>query len=69
MYMMLSYHQDAGQNHNKRYLETTVNNQNLIQEEIKRRLNSGNACYLTVQNLLSSHLLCSKNVNLEYTVL
>jgi hypothetical protein len=33
------------------------NNQNLIQEEIKRRLNSGNACYHSVQNLLSSHLL------------
>jgi hypothetical protein len=28
-----------------RYLERTVRNQNLIQEEIKRRLNSGNACY------------------------
>jgi hypothetical protein len=24
---------------------TTITNQNLIQEEIKRRLNSGNACY------------------------
>jgi hypothetical protein len=33
------------------------NNQNLIQEEIKRRLNSGNACYHSVQNLLSSRLL------------
>jgi hypothetical protein len=32
----------------------------LIQEEIKRRLNSGNACY-QVQNLLSSRLQ-SKNV-------
>jgi hypothetical protein len=42
-------------------LGTTVTNQNLIQEEIKRRLNSGNACYHSVQNLLSSHLL-SKNV-------
>jgi hypothetical protein len=31
--------------------------QNLIQEEIKRRVNSGNACYHSVQNLLSSHLL------------
>jgi hypothetical protein len=30
-----------------RYLETTITNQNLIQEEIKRRLNSGNA---TVQS-------------------
>jgi hypothetical protein len=26
-----------------KYLRTTVTNQNLIQEEIKRRLNSGNA--------------------------
>jgi hypothetical protein len=32
----------------------------LIQEEIKRRLNSGNACYRSVQSLLSSRLL-SKN--------
>jgi hypothetical protein len=29
----------------------------LFQEEIKRRLNSGNACYHSVQNLLSSRLL------------
>jgi hypothetical protein len=35
----------------------------LIQEEIKRRLNSGNACYHSVQNLLSSRLL-SKNVKI-----
>jgi hypothetical protein len=33
----------------------------LIQEEIKRRLNSGNAFYYSVQKLLSSHPL-SKNV-------
>jgi hypothetical protein len=32
-------------------------NQNLIQKEIKSRLNSGNACYHLVENLLSSHLL------------
>jgi hypothetical protein len=37
------------------------NNQNLIREEIKTRLNSGNACYLSVQTPLSSRLL-SKNV-------
>jgi hypothetical protein len=37
-------------------LGTTITNQNLIQEEIKRRLNSGNACYLSVQNHLSPHL-------------
>jgi hypothetical protein len=30
---------------------------NFIQEEIKRRLNYGNACYHLVQNLLSSRLL------------
>jgi hypothetical protein len=35
----------------------TVTNQNCIHEEIKRRLNSGNACYHSVQNLLSSGLL------------
>jgi hypothetical protein len=35
----------------------TITDQNLIQEEIKRRLNSGNACYHSVQNLLSSRLL------------
>jgi hypothetical protein len=48
-----------------KYLGTTVTNQNLIQKEIKRKLNSGNACYHSVQNLLSSRLL-SKNVK-EYT--
>jgi hypothetical protein len=40
-----------------RYLGMTITNQNLIQEEIKRRLNSGNACYHSVvQNLLPSRL-------------
>jgi hypothetical protein len=47
-----------------RYLGTTVTNQNLIQEEIKRRLNSGNACYHSVQNFLSSRLL-SKNLKIR----
>jgi hypothetical protein len=42
----------------------TVTNQNLIQEEIKRRLNSGNACYYLAQNLLSSHLLL-KNLKIR----
>jgi hypothetical protein len=36
----------------------------LIQEEIKRRLNCGNVCHHSVQNLLSSHLL-SKNVKVR----
>jgi hypothetical protein len=46
-----------------RYLGTTVTNQNLIKEEFKRRLNSGNACYQSVQNLLSSRLL-AKNIQI-----
>jgi hypothetical protein len=42
----------------------TVTNHNLIQEEIKRRLNSGNACYHLIQNLLSSCLLL-KNIKIR----
>jgi hypothetical protein len=42
----------------------TVTNQNLVQEEIKRRMNLGNDCYHLVQNLLSSHIL-SKNVKIK----
>jgi hypothetical protein len=65
--MLLSQHQNAGQNQDiKRsfenlsqfkYLGMTVTSQNLIQEESKSRLNSGNACCHSIQNLLSSHLL------------
>jgi hypothetical protein len=33
------------------YLGTTLTNQNDIQDEMKSRLNSGDACYLSVQNL------------------
>jgi hypothetical protein len=71
--MLLSRHQNVGQNWDIKianrsfqnvsqfkYLGPTVTNQNLIQEEIKRRLNSGNACYHSVQSLLSSHLLSKK---------
>ena len=43
---------------------TTLTNQNSIQEEIKSRLKSGNACYHSVQNLLSSSLL-SKNLKIK----
>jgi hypothetical protein len=79
--MLLSRHQNAGQNHDIktgnryfenvaefRYLGTTIKNQNLNQEEIKRRLNVVNACYHSVQNLLSSCLL-SKNIKIKYTQL
>jgi hypothetical protein len=75
--MLLSHHQNAGQNHDIRipntafenmaqlkYLGMTLTNQNLIQVEIKRRLNMGNACYLSVQNLLCSHLL-SKDIKIS----
>jgi hypothetical protein len=64
-YMLLSHHQNAGQNHNIKiankafenvtqfkYLGMTVTNQNLTREEITRRLNSDNACYYSVKNLL-----------------
>jgi hypothetical protein len=57
-YMLLSRHQSAGRNPDIkignrwfedvaqfRYLRTTIINENLIQDEIKRRVNSGNACY------------------------
>jgi hypothetical protein len=75
--MLLSRHQNAGPNNEVKvakrsfenvaqleYLRTTVTIQNFIQEEIKWRLNSGNACYHTVQNLLPSRLL-SKNVTIR----
>ena len=46
------------------YLGTTLTNKNSIQEEIKSRLQSGNACYYSVQNLLSSSML-SKNLEIK----
>jgi hypothetical protein len=76
-YMLLSRYQIAGQNRNIKnanvsfenvsqfkYLGMPVTKQNLIQEEIKRRFNSGNACYHSVQSLLSSRLL-SKNLKIR----
>jgi hypothetical protein len=72
--MLLSRHPNAGKNNTVKianryfenvaqfkYLGTTVLNQYLIQEKIKRRLNSGNVCYYSVQKLSSSRL--SENVN------
>jgi len=76
-YMVMSRDQNAGRSHSMKidnssferveefkYLGTTLTNQNSIQEEIKRRLKSGNACYHLVQNLLSSSLL-SKNIKIK----
>ena len=45
-------------------LRTTLTNQNSIQEEIKSKLKLGNACYHSVQTLLSSSLL-SKNLKIK----
>jgi hypothetical protein len=76
-YMLLSRHQNVGQSRDVKianrsfenvaqfkYLGTTVTNQNLFQEEIKMRFKPGNACYHSVQNLLSPRLL-SKNVKIR----
>jgi hypothetical protein len=72
-YMIMSYHQNSGQNQNIRtanalfenvakfkYLGMTLTNQNNIHAKIECRLNSGNACYHSIQNLLSSHLVSKK---------
>jgi len=76
-YVVMSRDQNAGRIHSVRtdnstferveefkYLGTTLTNQNSIAEEIKSRLRSGNACYHSVQNLLSSRLL-SKNLKVK----
>ncbi|KAJ4429701.1 hypothetical protein ANN_21903 [Periplaneta americana] len=47
-----------------KYLGATVTNINDTREEIKRRINMGNACYYSVQKLLSSSLL-SKNLKVR----
>jgi hypothetical protein len=75
--MLLSRHQNAGQNHNIqigdrsfenvtqfKYLGTAATNQNFIHEVIKSTLNSGIACYHSLQNALSCRLL-SKNVKIK----
>jgi hypothetical protein len=72
-YIIMSRHPNSGQNQNIRianesfenvatfkYLGTTLTNQNDIRDEIKSRLNSGNACYYSFQYLLSSRLISTK---------
>jgi hypothetical protein len=66
--MVISPDQQLGQNH---YIKThyikylaTLKNKNSIHEEIKSRPNSWNACYHSVQNLLSFSLL-SKNIQIK----
>jgi hypothetical protein len=63
-YMIMSRHLNSVQNQNIRIdnesfekvakFKTKLTNQNNIHDEIKSRLSSGNACYYSVQNLLSS---------------
>jgi hypothetical protein len=65
-YMLMSRSQKTGQKHSIKianryfedvtkfkYLGTTLRDQNCMNEEIKRKLNSGNACYHSVQGPLS----------------
>ena len=86
-YMIMSREQNAGRSHSMKtdnisierveefkYWRTTLINQNSIQGEIKSRLKSGNPCYYSVQNLLSSSLISKyrvfqkdlKDLNLVY---
>jgi hypothetical protein len=74
-YMLLSCHENAGQNHNIqianrcsenvaqfKYLGMTVTNQNLIKMKIK-----GSACYHSAQNLLS-YCSLSKNIKIRIII-
>ena len=76
-YMIMSRDQNAGRSYSTKidnssierveefkYLGKTLTYKNSIQEEIKSRLKLGNACYYSVQNLLSSSLL-SKNLKIK----
>ena len=75
--MVISPDQNAGWIHNInidnssfgrveefKYLGTIVTNQNSLQDEIKSGMNSGNACYHSVKNILSSSLL-SNNLKIK----
>jgi hypothetical protein len=76
-YMATSRDKTAGRSHSMKtdnsslervkgfkYLGTILMNKNSIKEEIKSRLKSGNACYHSVQNFLSSRLL-SRNLKIK----
>ena len=68
--MVISRDQNAEQSHSMKmdnssfemvekfkHLGRALTNQNFIQGEFKSRLKAGNACYHSIQNLLSSSLL------------
>jgi hypothetical protein len=76
-YVVMSRDQNAGRSHNIKIcsgsferveqfiiLDTTLRIQSYVREEIRSRLKSGNACYNSKQNLLSSSLL-SKNKKMK----
>jgi len=75
-YIVMFRGQNAGRSHNIKtdnssltveefkYSGTTLTNKNSLQEEIKSRMKSGNDCYHSVQNLLSSSLL-PKNLKIK----
>jgi len=71
--MIMSRDQNAGRSHSIKIdnssierveqfkcLGKTLTNKNSIREEIKNIFKLGNACYYSVQNLLSSSLLSKK---------
>ena len=71
--MITSRHQNIIQNQNIvignlsfenvekfRYLGVAVTNTNDMHEDIKRRINMGNACYYSLENILSHRLLFKK---------
>jgi hypothetical protein len=75
--MIMCHHLNSGQNQTIRianesfesvatfkYLGMALTNQNDIHNDIKSRLNSGNAYYYSVQNLLSAYLI-SKNLKIK----
>jgi hypothetical protein len=69
--MLMSRYHKAEQEHSikvanrsREDVGNTLTDQNCVHEELKSRLNLGNACYHSVQSLLSSHLLF-KNVKIK----
>ena len=76
-YIPFSHEENAGKYHNVKidnkflvsmeqfkYLGTKLTNRSCIHEEINVKLKSGDTCYLSVQNVLTSSLL-SKNINIK----
>jgi hypothetical protein len=79
--MLMSRYQKVGQKHSLKianwsfyvaefkYLGTTLTDQSCMHKEIRSRLNSGIACYHSVQSLLSSCLLWNVKRKIQKTVI